>query len=383
MTKTCKTCNKELPLDLFRKDSSNKTDGRRARCKACSSSDMRFKDVEPTKEGHLPAVPPGFHVRGVSSLTDEKGNVKGQWVKAYQSPEDRTEKLLEAIKELAGEWPKRKPSKSPKKTDKDLLAVYPMGDPHLGMFSWALETGVNFDLKTAAADLYDAVDKLVSLAPRADRAIIGNLGDFFHTDNATNRTNRSGNPLDVDTRWGKVLGVGLKTMRRAIERALEKHNHVTVINVIGNHDEHTAVMLGLALEQYFEDEPRVTIDTSPSKFHWYRFEKNLLGFTHGDTVKLEDLSGIMAVDRQKDWGETEYRYWYTGHVHHDKMKELAGCLVETFRTLAARDAWHQGQGYRSGRDMKCDILHAEYGRISRNIIGIPQIYAERKKDKGK
>jgi hypothetical protein len=81
----------------------------------------------------------------------------------------------------------------------------------------------------------------------------------------------------------------------------------------------------------------------------------------------------MAADRSKDWGETQHRYWYTGHVHHDTLKEFPGCTVETFRTLAARDAWHHKSGYRAGRDMKCDIIHKDHGRVCRHIVGIEML----------
>ncbi len=127
------------------------------------------------------------------------------------------------------------------------------------------------------------------------------------------------------------------------------------------------------MQQFYEREPRVTIDISPAKFHWYRFGKVLIGSTHTDTVKKKDLGGVMACDRAKDWGETLHRYFYTGHVHHDSAIELPGVLVESFRTLAARDAWHGAAGYRSGQDMKVDILHREFGRICRHVVGIHQL----------
>jgi hypothetical protein len=145
------------------------------------------------------------------------------------------------------------------------------------------------------------------------------------------------------------------------------------VNEIGNHDDHTSIMLSIALAQFYEREPRVTIDTSPEPFHWYRFGKVLIGVHHGDKTKTTNLLGVMACDRAKDWGETLHRYFYIGHVHHDSLKELPGVTVESFRTLAGRDAWHHGQGYRSGRDMKLDIIHREYGKINRYIIGIEQI----------
>jgi hypothetical protein len=50
-------------------------------------------------------------------------------------------------------------------------------------------------------------------------------------------------------------------------------------------------------------------------------------------------------------------------------------MVEYFRTLAARDAWHAGQGYRSGRDMQCIIHHREFGEIGRHRRGIAMIDA--------
>jgi hypothetical protein len=320
--------------------------------------------------------PDGFHVKGVSTFYGADGELRGQWVKTSRDPDQRLQALMDAIQRVAEPFTGlADPVRPAAAHDADLLAVYPMGDPHLGMYAWSRETGNDFDLDIAERNLVTAVDHLVSLAPPAAEALVVNLGDFFHADNASNQTARSHHTLDVDTRWSKVLGVGIRTMRRCIDRALEKHARVTVICEIGNHDDHSAVMLALCLANYYEREPRVTIDTSPAKFHWYRFGRCLLGVTHGDTVKAEKLPGIMACDRAAEWGETTHRKFYTGHVHHDSLKEYPGVTVETFRTLAARDAWHHGAGYRSERDMKCDVWHREWGLVNRHIVGIRQIWA--------
>jgi hypothetical protein len=45
-------------------------------------------------------------------------------------------------------------------------------------------------------------------------------------------------------------------------------------------------------------------------------------------------------------------------------------IVEYVRTLAARDAWHQGQGYRAGRDMQLAVHHREFGEIERHRCDI-------------
>lgn len=319
-------------------------------------------------------VPAGYHVKGVSTYYDKDGVVKGQWVKSQKDQEHQIALLLDAVQEISEPFrAKSVKVPCPKQTSKDTLTIYPMGDPHLGMYAWAAETGNDFDLNIAETNLVAAVDRLVGLAPNSELGVVVNLGDFFHSDSADNQTRKSGNPLDVDTRWAKVLQVGIRTMRRCIDKALEKHKKVMVINEIGNHDDHSAIVLSLCLAQYYENNPRVEVDTSPSPFHWIRFGKCLIGVTHGNNTKPDMLPGIMAADRSKDWGETQHRYWYTGHVHHDTLKEFPGCTVETFRTLAARDAWHHKSGYRAGRDMKCDIIHKDHGRVCRHIVGIEML----------
>jgi hypothetical protein len=341
-------------------------------CKPCKNARERARENGIAADG-VPETE-GFRIRATSTLYDAEGEVKQRWVK-----EDRGAALLEelraAVVGIAEPFrAAHKPVPAPTVSNDDLLCLYPLGDPHIGMYAWAEETGQSFDLDIAERNLVAAADHLVSLAPPAKQALIINLGDFFHADNSSNKTLRSGNVLDVDTRWAKVLRVGVRIMRRLIDRALEKHGHVTVICEIGNHDDHSAVMLALCLEQYYESEPRVTIDTSPAKFHWYRFGNCLIGTTHLDTVKAQDLPSIMAYDRKEDWGETEFRYFFTGHLHTDILREYRGCFVETVRTLAPSDAWSKAAGYRSGQDMKVDVLHRKWGRINRHTVGIRQIW---------
>lgn len=363
-TKLCSKCGDTKDTTEFRRDITTKS-GFKSRCKSCMTQGNALK----------PAAD-GFNVKGVSTLYGADGEIAAQWV-IERKDQDHVnfESLKDALLEMFKDVKPTVAIKSPKYADKDLLCVYPMGDPHLGMLSWPQETGNKFNLEIAENNLFAAVDHLVSLAPPAEQALIINLGDFFHSDSKRGTTT-AGTPVDVDGRWPKVLAAGVRTMRRLIDRALQKHKHVTVINEIGNHDDHTSIMLAIALGQFYENEPRVTIDTSPEPFHWVRFGKCLIGVHHGDKTKTANLLGVMANDRAEDWGQTKHRYFYVGHVHHDSMKELPGVTVESFRTLAARDAWHHGQGYRSGRDMKLDVIHREHGKINRHIVGIDQLLSK-------
>ena len=137
-----------------------------------------------------------FAAFGTSTLYDADGNVKLQWVKRRKQEEE--EQFRIAVEAMTETLPKVKPS-SPRSTKfrSDTIAVYPMGDPHFGMFAWSEETGDDFDLKIAERDLCAAVDRLVDTVPACKEAMIINLGDFFHADN--------GHPADAG-RLGTLPG---------------------------------------------------------------------------------------------------------------------------------------------------------------------------------
>jgi hypothetical protein len=319
-------------------------------------------------------VPEPFVARGHSTLYGADGAVKLQWVKTRLDERLAEGALREFVAYLAEDARGKSPAiQAPRHADADLLAVYPMGDPHFGLYAWQAEAGEDFDLGIAERLTCAAIDRLVASAPAASTALIVELGDFFHSDTQDNRTQRSGNALDVDSRWAKVMQIGLRAMVHVIRRALEKHAQVVVRIVRGNHDTHSSFALALALDAFFSNNARVTVDLSPAAFWYFRFGQVLIGATHGDTCKRDFLPGVMATDRPREWGDARYRYWYQGHIHHQEKKEYPGCVVEAFRTLAARDAWHAGEGYRAGRDMCCIVHHKDYGEIERHRCDIAML----------
>jgi hypothetical protein len=328
---------------------------------------------DPTLHAH--GAPDGFHLRGVSTLLDGAGQPVMQWVKtAKDAEQQRLDALFEAIKSLPESFREaHEPTPAPEHCAEDLLCIVPLGDPHLGMFSWHQETGADYDIKIAERLHVEAIRKLVDAAPPAKQALVISLGDFFHCDSNLARTTRSGAPLDTDTRWQLVLRVGVRMMRAMVDAALAKFENVRLACCIGNHDDLSSAMLALAMDAFYSNDPRVTVDTSPSPFLWHTFGKNLIGIAHGDAAKMDQLPMLMASMKPEEWGATRHRFWYTGHLHHEKVREFPGCVVESFRTLAPQDAWAHRAGYRSDRDMRVDVLHREHGRITRHIVGIEQL----------
>jgi len=326
------------------------------------------------------AIPEGHQVKGVSTLVSGDGHTLAQWVKTGKAEESKEEILKRLFAELPTIVSAREGSIPTPRTpaSEDLMAVYPLGDPHVGLLAWKKETGADFDLKICEDLMVAAMRDLVLRGPRTKRAMVLNLGDFYHFDTAGQHTTKGDHTLDVDGRSPKVLAVGLRIMHALIDAALEHHEEVLVDCRIGNHDGHTSLMLSLALGAYYRNEPRVKIPPTIRHRAYYEFGRVMLGTTHGDKAKGQDLESLMAAEEPEMWGRTRHRYILCGHIHHSVVKEYRGCKVESFRTLAARDSWHASSGYLSGRDMHRIVYHKQYGEISREIVNVSALLGAEK-----
>ena len=325
-----------------------------------------FNMDKPAPESHI--------VKGVSTLYNEEGGIKQQWVKTDLAKQAQAESLRQIVANIAEELPVFKPTKvTQANCSKDLMAVYPLGDPHIGMKALKEESGQDWDLSIAKTTFLDVFDRLVTSAPHCDTAVIVNLGDYFHADNVEGVTSRSGHQLDMDSSYQDMIDIGMQIIIRMIKVALTHHKQVKVINAIGNHDDCSAMFLQVALKHMFAEEPRVDIVCDNTPYHYFTNGKSFVGVHHGHTTKADRLPLVMASDRPSDWGNSIFRTWLTGHIHHDSKKEFSGCTVESFRTLAAKDSYAAWHGWRSMQDSKALVLHKEYGEIERHTIKIKQV----------
>lgn len=324
------------------------------------------KSADPRKNPklHVPHAPEGYELVGVSTLLDENDQPRGTWVKTKRAPvrpEDLAKVYKDALKLVQSGYRKAPP---PVYATTDLLSVYPLGDPHIGMLAWPAESGKAWDLKIATEAHSTAVAQLVEHAPETKHAILANLGDLIHADGSKSKT-FAGTEVDTDGRYPKILRAACAMMIELAEQVLTKAERVHVVNVRGNHDTDVSIAVAEVLRAHFRNEPRVKIVSNAALHTYLRFGKNLFGFHHGDKTKAKDLPLLMAVDRPVAWGQTVHRRIYTGHVHHETTKEFPGCVVETFGTLASQDAWHAGQGYRSRQRAVMDVHHTTTGKVAR------------------
>jgi hypothetical protein len=307
-----------------------------------------------------------------STLFDNEGRVSAQWVIERPEEKKRVEMWQAIARGMAADLPRERPMPAPVTSNASLMTCYPVGDHHMGMLAWKHETGASYDLNIGEGLLNSAFRYLTDVAPATPKATIIFLGDFFHYDSPDPKTPTNGNILDADGRFPKMVRAGVRSMRAAIKMALARHHSLHVIVEIGNHDLYTSVVMMECLDNVYEDEPRVTVDTSPKHFHYFRHGSTLVGVHHGHGPKPESLPLIMATDRPDDWGQTRFRYWYTGHVHSKRAWDFPGCSVESFRILPPVDAWAANRGYRSHRSMEAIVLHDTFGEVARYSVN-PQM----------
>lgn len=343
------------------------------------------------KNGYSPdhdmtrTAPPGYFVKGTSTYYNKDGDKAGQWVKTSIDHEQFMSSIQEAVNQVVETLPVFAGREYIYNNPSDqLMAVYPLGDPHIGVLCLAEDAAEDWDLHKAQNVFLEAFDKLVKVAPKCKKALLVNLGDFFHADNTKGVTERSGHFLSTDKNYAAMVDTGLKIIIQMIESCLDHHEEVEVINAIGNHDDTGSMFLQSALAHMYAKEPRVLIHRYSGEFAYTRHGKCLIGVHHGHTAKMDKLPMAMAIDRATDWGEigeNGHRYWYTGHIHHDSKKEIGQVVCESFRTLSPRDNYAQGHGYRSGRDSKVLVLHKEHGEVSRHTINVSQLTAYEDVDK--
>jgi hypothetical protein len=363
-------------------DAAVRNGGLRCVCRACGRSsqvtpqrtEAEINQNALARHGWAPdadlkhPLPAGQKLRGMSTLYKGDGSIGAQWIKTKEDDAEQAEIFRAACEAMAADLPQVASRAAKGKYRDDLMAVYPIGDPHIGMYAWKDETGDNWDLDIAERVHCGAMAELVARSPSARRGIVLNLGDALHYDSLAAVTPRSGHNLDADGRYAKMAKVAVKTLRQCVESALLVHEQVEVINMPGNHDETGALWLAVVFAHIYENEPRVKVHTSPSLFQYVRHGKVLIGAHHGHTCKAEKLPGVMAADMAKDWGETTHRHWLTGHVHHESKKEYAGCTVESFNTLAGKDAHAANGGWRSNQSMSCVVYHRERGEWARSKV---------------
>ncbi|MDB4261336.1 winged helix-turn-helix domain-containing protein [bacterium] len=308
-------------------------------------------------------------IKGTSTLYKD-GEAVMEWVKTTADQEEQERIFREGLAAMSEKMPRVAKTTKPTGAKKELLNLYTITDFHLGMLAWHKEGGADWDLKIAEETLIGCFTEMLSGAPQAGEAIVCQLGDFLHSDfpALSPLTPMSGHTLDADGRASKVIRIAIRLLRTVVDMALAKHDTVRVIMAEGNHDITSSIWLRHTFAALYENEPRVTIDTSELPYYCYQFGNTMLAFHHGHMKKMPSLTSVFAAEFAPIWGATKWRYGHCGHFHHTAVKEDAGMTITQHETLAARDAYSSRGAYYGGRKAESTTYHKDHGKVGATFV---------------
>lgn len=313
-------------------------------------------------------VPDGFHLKGTSTLYDEDGKPKLQWVKTSIDHERQAEMMKEAVKALALDIKPAKALPAPTHTQASLLNCYVITDYHLGMNAWGEETGADWDMKIAEDTLVSWFGAAIAQSPEAHTGIFAQLGDFLHWDGIQAVTPTSGHILDADTRFQKLVRVAIGVIRRITSMLLQKHQRVILLMAEGNHDLASSMWLRELFAALYESEPRINVITRPDPYYCYVHGDCSIFFHHGHKKRMDSLETVLIAKFREEFGRTKHSVCHTGHLHHNLTRETNTMTLEQHRTLAASDSHASRGGWMSGRDAKVITYHAQFCEVGRVTI---------------
>jgi hypothetical protein len=326
------------------------------------------------KAGYAPGhfvhgVAPGNRMGKVTIQRGPGGSIERTWER--QSPEDlKNQAVIEAIREAADDLPRLPALPLPADTLSSLLNLYVFTDYHLGMRAWAEEGGADWNLEIAEGLIVRAFEHMVASAPAARVAVVGQLGDFLHTDSLINVTPTSRHVVDTAAHYKQVVRAAIRIMRRIIDFALHRHESVVVINCEGNHDIiGGGIWLPEAIRPYYENDPRVSFIESSTPYYAYEWGATMLAFHHGHMKKLESLPLVFAERYPEIWGRTKKRYAHAGHYHHEvDKKDVGGMRVTQHPTLAPNDSHSARGGYPANQQTSVITYHQRFGKVGETVV---------------
>ena len=321
------------------------------------------------KDKFIYNVEDGQSLKGVSTFynIDEYGNKTPtrQWVKTDKEKESAKEIAETILEGILDKIKPQQPISPPATTLENLLAEYNITDFHLGMLAHTEESGADWNIEIAedlvSRWLLSAMDSM----PDAHTAILNNMGDFSHFSSMVAETPASGNPLDASHRPYLIVRAAIRIMRMLINTLLTKHEHVHVKVCDANHDPYGQLFLRETLRPLYENEPRVSIDDSPTAYYCYEWGDVSLFYHHGNKKNLKQVSEVFVGTFREIYGRTKFSYGRIGHFHHTASTEDCLMRTEIMPTLAPKDNHAASSGYLSNRAAVTVLFHKKYGEVKR------------------
>jgi UDP-2,3-diacylglucosamine pyrophosphatase LpxH len=316
------------------------------------------------EEGNAPwltpaAISPTMGLQKTTVQYDADGNPIQEWRRLVPQSADM-EAFIDGLCERVEGKGKVAKKRTTKTDNDDLLAEIAMYDTHVGMYATKGETNdSDYDCDIASRRMIETAEGLASRFRKPGRAVVTFGGDILHSDNRSNQTEKSGNVLDVDSRYHRVVDYAVAACYDVVQIAASVAHQVDIVVVEGNHDWHSCVWLARVLRAFYAKCDNVNVVMQASDRKHIIHGDNLLVWSHGDGIAANQWQSVIATEFAPQWGKTKYRHLKMGHIHHKKKntptrvitqtqngwEEQRGLLVEYLPALCSSDAWHAEKGF--------------------------------------
>lgn len=317
--------------------------------------------VTGTTSIHIPAESDQWEVKQKWVKNKETGESSLMVRKPNQDIEELGKRLISEMKQYS---PKYNTVKREQQKDGHLLVIS-LSDLHIGKYAVAFETGQDYNRKIAIERTLEGVEEIVKKSSGFNidtiLLIIGN--DILHSDTKQGTTTK-GTSLDTEGLWHENFLLAKELCVKVIEMLVPIAD-VYVQNNMSNHDYLSGFFLADTIRTWFRLNENVTFDISPKSRKYFQYGNNLIGTSHGDTCKEEQLPLIMAEEASQEWAESKHRYWFLHHIHHKKSKEYGSVCVEYSRSPSSADGWHDSMGFVNKPALDGFIHSLEKGQVAR------------------
>jgi hypothetical protein len=355
-----------------------------------------FHLSEGMQESMAAASLDGMSIDGGWIITDADGNLIKRSTRYSQKASDDGESLMDALRDGLSDLEPGQYQKIPlaRPAPAGGLLVVDLADVHIGKLSVRSETGVTYDRDIAVDRMLHGTKALLRKASGHGIArvlvVLGN--DILHIDNPKGKTT-SGTEQDTVGSLHQMYQDAQRAYIAVIEACAADH-HVDLIYCPSNHDWMMGWALANSIGVWFRHHPNVAAseyNLSQAHRKYYRYERNLIGLTHGDGAKEADLYPLMMTEARSHVSDCVHRYWYLHHLHHkirkahgvrphDREKDHIGLTVikggmgaqegdnvqiEYVRSPSPPDAWHDRNGYVNRQAVECFIHDPHGGQYAR------------------
>lgn len=270
------------------------------------------------------------------------------------------------IQDIVVEAPPRLPRLKLKEEQEPFAVCCTPTDFHYGKYGWSVETNTGYSRDEARTLLMQRTDDVLSLVAKYGQPeciYIGVGSDYFHIDNDQLQTTR-GTPQDCDGTYAQIFSEGCQLFVDFVEMVRSFTPKTHLVFMPGNHDRTSSLGLMTVLQSLYRNADDVSTTMTPQDRQYFTYGSSLICFTHGDGCRSTDLPSIMAYEAAQDWGEAEHRMVFSGHLHHQTVKEYKGVTMFQMGSLAGTDRWHSRKGFvGSRRVLSAYIIDREKGCV--------------------